>query len=111
MNDVTELMVAVDNGSSMCRAGFAGEDATRAMFPTIVGRPKMPGIMVGMEQQDRYVGELQSKRGVLKLEHHIGHEIVTNWDDMEKFQHHTFYNDDFRLAADSFVAKSAFKAT
>ena len=40
-----------DNGSGMVKAGFAGEDASRAVFPSIVGRPKMPGIMVGMEQK------------------------------------------------------------
>jgi len=32
-------------------------DAPRAVFPSIVGRPKMPGIMVGMDQKDSYVGD------------------------------------------------------
>jgi len=30
----------VDNGSGMCKAGFAGDDAPRAVFPSIVGRPR-----------------------------------------------------------------------
>ena len=54
MSDDVQALV-VDNGSGMCKAGFAGDDAPRAVFPSIVGRPRHTGVMVGMGQKGKLI--------------------------------------------------------
>ena len=90
--EVTAL--AVDEGRGMCRAGFAGGDVPRVVFPSTISRPTMSGTMVDMDQRDSYVeDEAQSKRGVSALKYPIEHGIVANWDDMEEIWHQTFCNE------------------
>lgn len=86
--------LVIDNGSGMCKAGFAGEDAPRAVFPAIIGRAKHLEVMIGVDQEDYYVGdEALAKKGICTLKYAIEHGIVSNWDDMEKIWHYTFYNE------------------
>jgi len=86
--------IILDNGTGLVKAGLAGDDAPRSVFPSIVGRPKNHSVMMGMGQKDAYVGEeAQSKRGVLLLQYPLDQGIVTSWDDMERVWHHAFYNE------------------
>lgn len=93
--DDDDAVIVVDCGSSHCRAGFAGEDAPRVVFPTVVGRPRSANRAVTglFDSRDSFIGdEAQQKRGALTLKYPIENGIVQNFEDMEKVWHHTFYS-------------------
>ncbi|KAL3875060.1 hypothetical protein ACJMK2_037998 [Sinanodonta woodiana] len=86
--------VVIDNGSDKCKAGFAGDDAPRAIFRAIIGRPRYDVAAARIGYKDTYVGdEAQSKRGILSLKYPIERGFVTDWGDMERIWHHTLYNE------------------
>ncbi|XP_052063905.1 actin-like [Mytilus californianus] len=93
MNDEDVATVVMCNGSGLCKVGFAGEDAPRTVFPSIVGRT-IQGAFLGEGANDCYVGnDAQQTRGVCTLNYPIERGVVTNWEDMEKIWHHAFYNE------------------
>jgi actin-related protein len=95
-SDDTQHAVVIDNGSGMVKAGMAGEDAPRCVFPSIVGSPLSyaSSVMIGTGQKNYFVGdEAQARRGILSLRYPLAHGIITDWDDMEKIWYHTFYNE------------------
>ncbi len=93
MDENTQTII-VDNGSGTMKFGIAGDDAPKSCFPTVIGRPKQPGQMVGMDQKDIYFGhEVTSKESVLNISRPIVNGIIENWADMEKMWHHGFFNE------------------
>lgn len=47
--DIVNRAVVIDNGTSQIRAGIAGEEAPRCRFSNVVGKSRMPPIMIGFE--------------------------------------------------------------
>ena len=41
----------------MVKAGFAGEDAPRSVFSSVIGRPRHQMAMLGMGQKEFYIGD------------------------------------------------------
>ena len=47
-NDSDIPAIVIDSGSGTVKAGFSGDDAPRAVFPPVVGRPSNQGVLVGI---------------------------------------------------------------
>jgi len=78
--------VVINNGSGFTKAGFGGYEIPTAVFPSIVGRPKI-------NQLDKrvYFGvEAQANRSTSILKYPISHDIITDWDALEELWGHTF---------------------
>ena len=50
--------IVIDNGSGYTKAGLAGEDGPRVVFPSFVGYPKYSIVMIGSEPKEHYVGNM-----------------------------------------------------
>ncbi|KAK2068521.1 hypothetical protein P8C59_003155 [Phyllachora maydis] len=78
--------IVLDNGSGTIRAGFAGDDIPKCIFPSFVGRPKHLRVLAGALEGEVFIGNKAASdlRGLLKIRYPLEHGIVTDWDDMEK---------------------------
>ncbi|XP_078690965.1 actin, cytoplasmic 1-like [Branchiostoma floridae x Branchiostoma belcheri] len=96
-DDNDTIAVVIDNGSGTCKVGFSGEEVPLSIFPSVVGRPRglAQTSKSHTESKENYVvgDEAISKRGTLAVKYPVEQGVITNWDDMEKIWHHTFYNE------------------
>jgi actin len=91
---MSDKHIIIDNGSGYVKAGFSGDEAPLAVFPSVVGKAKNQSLMVGGDNKEYYIGQQAiEKKGVLKLSYAIEHGIVEDWDFMEKIWEHTFTNE------------------
>ena len=68
MEEETKTVVVIDNGTDNIKAGFAGDDAPRKIFPSYVGYTKRSPINLAMDEKNFYVGdEAKEKRGRLDM--------------------------------------------
>ncbi|XP_040588800.1 actin-85C-like [Mesocricetus auratus] len=82
-----------DYGSGFSKVGFVGTEAPLAVFPTIIGKLKHNNLLVGVEEEDCFIGsEALNNLKQLNLNYPITRGTITNWDNMEKIWHHSFYH-------------------
>lgn len=86
--------IVIDNGTSTCKAGFNGENAPRAVIPTVIGNTKNPVINILDDGSKFYIGrEAIYNSTSLELENPIEDGKIKNFDKMEKIWSHIFYNE------------------
>ena len=86
--------LVIDIGTGTTKSGYAGEDLPKSLFPTILGKPKMPGIIVGGDTKEVYVGyEAIEKRSVLNLNSPVREGIITDWEAIEDILFHIMSNE------------------
>ena len=83
--DIIEPAIMLDLGSFNIKAGYAGEDAPKVVMPSIIGKPRFPGVLVGMDQKDFYVGnEAKAKKHLLTMYEPIQNGMIG---DIDMLQH------------------------
>ena len=84
--------VVIDNGSGSVKAGFAGADTPKLIFPAYVGRPKHKREMAGgAADGSQFVGDKATElRGILKLNYPTDHGVTTDWKDMSAIWQHVY---------------------
>jgi actin-related protein len=77
-------VVFIDNGSSCCKVGFAGDPDPRSVFPSVIGCARKEALgEIG--SRTRFTGrDALENRGKLILKYPIECGSVINWEEMEQ---------------------------
>jgi len=88
-----QIHIVIDNGTGYMKGGFSGENAPRAVFPTIVGTT-IKGKLLTDEKIPRVLGqEALEKMGMIDAKFPIEKGLIKDWDDMERIWHHMIYQE------------------
>ncbi|CAF4106100.1 unnamed protein product [Adineta steineri] len=87
--------IVIDNGSSIIRAGFAGDDAPQVILQNVIHRQRHISPQSDTSHSDYFIGNklFKDRDTSLNCSYPMEHGIVTNWDDMEKIWHHIFVSE------------------
>lgn len=93
--------IVIDLGSGFIKAGLAGEDSPRVVFPSVIGtsRDDLVTETMGLNKNNYIGNDAIAKRSVLYLRYPIIQGIINNWDDFELIITHIF--SELRLFTDN----------
>ncbi|KAM5195812.1 LOW QUALITY PROTEIN: actin-related protein T1 [Hipposideros larvatus] len=83
-------VIIFDNGSGLCKAGLSGETVPHHVINSVVGHPQFNVSLSEPYQKQYFVGGKAMYMYEDLLHYPIEHELVTEWDDMEKLWKYLF---------------------
>lgn len=89
LEETTYASVIIDNGTESIKVGLAGDEAPRAVIPTLVGYSQFTALDVVMDKTNYSIGKTAyKKRGLLSMREPIVNRKIEDFDAMEKIWHH-----------------------
>ncbi|CAN1241760.1 Actin-related protein 4, partial [Linum perenne] len=84
--------IVIDLGSHTCKAGYAGEDAPKAVFPSVVGAIDQMEVDDNTSNRKLYVGSqsLGFRRDHMEVLSPIKDGVVVDWDIVDSIWDHAF---------------------
>ena len=92
----TYIPLTIDAGTMVTKAGFGGEEAPRSLVPSLVGRPRHPGVtgsMLGHETDNFCGSDVVEHRGLLSVTEPMHRGRIVDWGRMEELLHHVLYTE------------------
>jgi actin beta/gamma 1 len=85
-----DVVVIIDNGSGTCKAGLSCDEAPKAVFAEVVGKPRK--VWRSSLEKDIYYGdEVNDVRNKLAVTYPLENGIIENFEHMELLWEHTFF--------------------
>ncbi len=77
--------MVIDNGSTVCRAGLAGDDRPLGIFPSLVGQRRYnKDVITSTTREPAYCGEqVEERHGIFRFFHPIEGGIIQDWERMQ----------------------------
>lgn len=85
-----DVVVIIDNGSGMAKAGLSCDEAPRAVFPEVVGKPRKAWRNF-VEKEFFYGDEVSEARNKLAVSYPLENGIIENFEHMELLWEYTFF--------------------
>jgi len=86
-----DVVVIIDNGSGVCKAGLSCDEAPKTVFPEVVGRPRK--VWKSSLDRDIYYGdEINEIRNKLAVMYPLENGIIENFEHMELLWEYTFFD-------------------